>query len=87
MGNLDNIEHFFIEAEKYLRGLVNSNGQPMIESRLRTFVVGFISGMKAVIGLSRDVFKVTAFLIAVSHLAVFHLAVSHSAVPIWPFPV
>lgn len=54
--NLNDIQRCFVETERYLRGLVNTSGQ-LIESRLRTFVVGFISGMKAVIGLANDVFN------------------------------
>ena len=58
--NLVNVQLFFADAEKYLRGLVTADGQPLIESRLRTFVVGFISGMKAVVGLASDIFQESA---------------------------
>jgi hypothetical protein len=50
------LDAFFNEAEEYFRGLTNLVGRPIVNSRLRTFVIGFISGMKSIIGLAHDMF-------------------------------
>lgn len=55
--NLLEFQFFFAEAEEYFRGLTNLDGRPMMNTRLRTFLVGFITGMKSIIGLATDIFE------------------------------
>lgn len=55
--NVNEIKSFFDEVEKYLLGLrIKPNGELLHSSRLKTFVIGFIASMKAVIFLVEDLF-------------------------------
>ena len=47
----------FLLAEEELRGLTHLNGNAVIHSRQRTFIIGYISNMKASISLANEMFS------------------------------
>lgn len=55
--NLLEVEALFLLAEEELRGLTHTNGREVIYSQQQTFIVGFISNMKASIALAKDIFS------------------------------
>ena len=54
---IDEDERFFKEVEKELRALRLFDGQTVITSKSKCFVIGFITTMRATIGLARELFQ------------------------------
>lgn len=56
--NLDTKEQFLNESSEYLNNLKMADGKtPVIKSRRKTFIIGFMAAGKSIIGLSRSLFE------------------------------
>ena len=55
--NLLEVEAFFLLAEEELRSLTHLDGRQVIHSQQQTFIVGYITNMKASIALAKELFS------------------------------
>lgn len=55
--NIKEVDTFFKSTETSLRELMNLEGKPIIQTKLHTFVIGFITCMRVIISLSKDLFQ------------------------------